>query len=865
MAHLPTRLAGRGTATPVRSWQVRSSGETAEGGEVVSLPEYRARGFLDAPPRSTVMGALIAGGELAGVEFSTRMRDGVDRTRFEVPWWFRTTFVAPDPVPGTAWTTVRSEGIIHRADLFVNGHLVAGTETIAGAYTANAFDLSPLVRRGLNALAYLVWPGDPRRDLSIGWVDWNQWPPDNNMGIWRDVLLEQTGPLRLDRLRARPQLARDHSAARVSVRVDVENLTDEHVSCRLSVSLTPPAGRPTAFSRELVVPPGAVVRVELGPRDAPELVLDDPALWWPIGEGGHPLHHLEVTAGAGGVISDRAATLFGVRSVESYVEEGGGRRFVVNGRPLAICGAGYAPDIFLRHDRQRLGDELAYAAAAGLDTIRLEGKLENPELYEIADEMGLMVLPGWECCDKWEAHAGSGEPWDEQDFEVAARSMSSEAYRLANHPSVVGFFVGSDFPPEPRAAARYVAALEEAAFDAPVISAATVAGSEAAGPSGMKMTGPYDWVPPSYWYRTDEQLGGAVGFNSESGAGNNIPRLASLRRMMSEGELDALWREPEAKQFHAGPPSEFDNLGAFHAALAARYGPPEGLEDFVRKAHLASYETVRAQFEAYASRAFAPRPATGMVYWMLNSAWPSLNWQLWDWYLDPGAAYFAAREANQPLHAFFDYGDGQVKVVNRRLDAQDGLIVHARVRDVDGTVVSEETARLPGLSRREVAPALTVAPAQNLSTTYFLELVLVLDGAGSPVDRNVYWLSQVPDVLDLDATSWRFTPLASPADLRGLERLGPATVHVTERRTEDGATERREVELHVPHGGPPAVDVRASLVDRGSSLPVAPVQWDGNDIVVFAGQSVTLCCKCDAGAARDAVLEVTAFNLAAPG
>jgi exo-1,4-beta-D-glucosaminidase len=39
----------------------------------------------------------------------------------------------------------------------------------------------------------------------------------------------------------------------------------------------------------------------------------------------------------------------------------------------------------------------------GMNAIRLEGKMEHPELYGIADRLGLMVMPGWECCDKWEA------------------------------------------------------------------------------------------------------------------------------------------------------------------------------------------------------------------------------------------------------------------------------------------------------------------------------------------------------------------------------------------------------------------------------------------------------------------------------
>ena len=100
--------------------------------------------------------------------------------------------------------------------------------------------------------------------------------------------------------------------------------------------------------------------------------------------------------------------------------------------------------------------------------------------------------------------------------------------------------------------------------------------------------------------------------------------------MLSPEEMEHLWRQPSAKQFHAGPPSEFDNLEILHRALAARYGEPRSLRDFLAKAQLVSYEATRAQFEAYGSRTHRSEPATGVVYWMLNSAWPSLNWQLWD-------------------------------------------------------------------------------------------------------------------------------------------------------------------------------------------------------------------------------------------
>ena len=101
----------------------------------------------------------------------------------------------------------------------------------------------------------------------------------------------------------------------------------------------------------------------------------------------------------------------------------------------------------------------------GMNTIRLEGKEEHPELYDVADRLGLMVMPGWECCDKWEAWSYNDEVtatlWDENDFQTANVSMRHEAAMLQTHPSVLAFLIGSDFWPSARAAAIYVEALDD--------------------------------------------------------------------------------------------------------------------------------------------------------------------------------------------------------------------------------------------------------------------------------------------------------------------------------------------------------------------------------------------------------------------
>ena len=110
------------------------------------------------------------------------------------------------------------------------------------------------------------------------------------------------------------------------------------------------------------------------------------------------------------------------------------------------------------------------------------------------------------------------------------------------------------------------------------------------------------------------------------------------------------------------------------------------LDDFVRKAQLAQYENVRAEFESH-SRNFSDgsNPATGLIYWMLNSGWTSLHWQLFDTYLDQNGSYFGAKKANEPLHIQYSYDNQSVVVVNHNHDAASNLTASVTLYNLDGT------------------------------------------------------------------------------------------------------------------------------------------------------------------------------------
>lgn len=356
----------------------------------------------------------------------------------------------------------------------------------------------------------------------------------------------------------------------------------------------------------------------------------------------------------------------------------------------------------------------------------------------------------------------------------------------------------------------------------------------------MKMTGPYDWVPPNYWYAKRE--GGATGFNSETSAGPDIPTLDTLRRMMTPAELDTLWKNPDAKQYHRSPSSTFGTLKLYDDALTGRYGAPTGLTDYVRKAQLAQYENVRAQFEAYERNATdSSKPATGVVYWMFNSGWTSLQWQLMDRHLDQGGAYFGAKKANEPLHVQYSYDDRSVVVVNNRHAAASELTARATVFNPDGTQKYDRTVtgvKVSGDGAHSTALTLP-ASVSGLSATYLVRLTLT-DASGKEVSRNVYWLSTGPDTLDWAHTDWYYTPTTSYADLRGLSAMAPVPVSAAAPTDTSGGTSTTTVTVRNTGGGrTPSLLTDVHLADA-TGKPVLPIEWSDNEVSLWPGETATL-------------------------
>jgi exo-1,4-beta-D-glucosaminidase len=812
--------AAPGQSSTIPDWRLQSSAKATQGGDVISGPAYSDAGWLTVPARSTVLAGLVANNKYADVNYSNNLSK-VNKADFSVPWWYRKVFTA-DPQPGVNTFLKLNGGVIARGEVWLNGKKVAGTDQVIGAYPTFEFNVTSLLRKGDNALAIKAMPSDPAKDLVIHFVDWTQLPPDRNQGLFRDVDLVQSGAVSLRGLHVLTDLPLPSlDSAAVTTKVEARNNTGSAVTTTVSGTV----------GTQTVSQTVSLAANETKALSFP-LTFSQPKIWWPFQMGGQPMYDATLAATVGGVASDSAKTSFGVREVSSKMVAGG-RQYVVNGQPFLVRGGGWASDLFLRTNVRKISDELNLTKSMGLNTVRLEGKPENDEFYDIADRLGLMVMTGWECCSRWQA-TGS---FTAEEKKTAGASAESEGKRVRNHPSILTFLIGSDEAPVAAVETIYLDALKRADWQTPIVTAAAKRSSPKLGDSGMKMDGPYWWEPPNYWY--NDQLGGSNGFASEIGPGPAIPEMDELKKFLSDADIAKL-TDYNAGQYHLSPSGTFSKFGFWGTALDNRYGKPGNTNDFVRKSQLANYETNRAQFEAFGRDFSDPsKPATGVIYWMQNDPWPKLFWHLYDYNLATAGSYFGAQTALKPLHVQYSYDDKSLAVVNTSLQAANGLSVQVTVFNADGTQKADETRPVNSKANGSVKVG-TLPQPSGLSTTYFTRLLLK-DASGKVVDRNVYWLSTKADTLDYGGSDWYFTPQSGYADLKGLGGLAQGQVSATATSTAVGDKIATNVTVkNTSTGKNVAFFLRASVRKGAGGAEVLPTTWSDNYVTLWPGESITL-------------------------
>ncbi len=883
-------------------WKLQSSFVDPREGATLSRPGVALEGWHETEAPRTVLCALIKDGTYPDVRVwpnAFRVPDSSDtfneqqdlaqyshlpdgRNPWRDPWWYRVECDLPALTEGQrVWLNL--DCLNYRADVWVNGTQIADREQVAGMFQRFRLDLTDHVQAGTNALAILIHPvdhpGDPqtqvevfgqvrdfRTDLcndvtEVMSVGYDCFPtvPDRNLGLVQEVWLDFTGPVDVRHPFVRSELEKIGSdpifpSARLTVSAELTNATAATVRGTLAGVITDPDGRQVAaFSRPVTLLSHETREITITPTDAPELSLADPQLWWPNTYGAQPLYGLELNftpAGAMNRATTSTQTRFGIRRLDRELHEVDGAhgfRLRVNGELIFQRGGYVQPEMMFDWNRERVAAELRYLAHANFNYVVFEDIPNPPDWYlDLCDELGLMI---WNCYYDcyWLQY---NRPWN-IDVALLEDCTVDIAKRYRNHPSLIINMAQNEgetredvYEMWRRTVLRYDPdrfLIPSGSF--PSYRTGTPAWFARELPVGCNdyMPKTYSWQLPAGYYQLVRDFRNWM-FMIESGAAS-VPPVESLLQFMPH--LAALGANPgddprwplDAAWAHYGANSYYE---WFDRGLRLLYGEPGDLSDYVWKAHLTTYDQHRGFFEAVHHRMWSL--TSGFGEWKINSAFPDIQWQLYDWYLRPMVSLYAIRKACAPFALQLSPLDRQVIAVNSTLADAPGLQARAVAYDMDLNVLVEQSLAvdLPANGCRDLF-VLELPESFVALPVYFVKLEL-RDGAGQLLADNFYWLSARLEDVDVhfdpaEFLTWpankpMMTPRQTPC-LGELADLPPVELALSTSRTGDRVAVQVRNET-----GQLAFFVRARVLRDG--VEVLPAFWSDNYFSLLPGESKDL-------------------------
>lgn len=870
-----------------KDWFLQSSYLVQASGEIISSPRFKPRGWIKTEVPTTVLAALVRQGIYpepsiglnnmkipdANEDYSRKYNleqyshlPG-KRNPWQEPYWFWTQFKLPESLQGRhIWLWLK--GINYRAEVWLNGQLIADQTKIVGMFGHWNFDVSKhIFFDKKNTLAIKIYPldcpglpaepqlrtfgpfgdnGGPTGDIgknvtmqcSIGW-DWIPEVRDRNMGIWLPILLTSTGPVDIQypfvitKLTSpqRTQGEEINSQAELTIKVSLHNLKEFRVKGLLRARIRPAnfsypdksgvSGQRENFYKESKGQPDELAslkkekitknirfeekvslaeiildkEVELAPLESqeivlekeefPQLILKQPQLWWPAELGFPHLYELELSFQAEEEISDRETIRFGIREIKTQVTKIDGwprRDFFINGHRLFLRGGAWVPEMLLRCEANPdwLLKELLLWREANLNLVRLWGGGVTPadEFFDFCDELGLLVWHDFWITGDCQATWGKGSRDWPLEADVFLANARQTVLRLRHHPSLFLWTAGNEGYPRKEIYQplrnEILAKLDGTRPFLP--SSGYTEPPEDWGlswpdnqPSGSYSGGAYWWVNPKEYYQLVDK-GRDWLFKNEVGL-PSLPLLPSLKKFLPDLKpspdlpfpLNHTWGFHDACEGN-GKYSLYDK------ALRQRYGEPQSLEDYVWKAQLINAESYRAIFEATNQ---ALGQVSGVILWKTNSAWPSVMWQLYDYYLRPNAAYYFVRRACEPLHPQLDLRDLSCWIINQNPEKRSNLLLQAELFNLEGEKIwsRQEKLEVFGQSKKklwfvELPPVKFSQPSFCLLRLY--SLISEEKEKDSHLDRNFFLRTNLVEGRSLLKIKDPFSqsPFIEPANYR---------------------------------------------------------------------------------------------------
>ena len=235
-------------------------------------------------------------------------------------------------------------------------------------------------------------------------------------------------------------------------------------------------------------------------------------------------------------------------------------------------------------------------------------------------------MAGWCCCSPWE----QWKNWKDEQHTVAMESLQYQIRRGRNHPSMLAWLNGSDNPPPKDVEQQYLAIEDELKW--PVADhfqrhgqIIRRIGTKRRENERAVQMGAADLLADR------QKIWRSLGLQHAKSAPAPCRRRWKVWKRCCPRTIAG--RSTKFGIFTAAA-GTFGNMKDFTKSLDTRFGPSTGIADFAWKSQAQAYETIRAMYEGFRANKFE---ATGEIQWMLNNAWPSMIWHLYDYYFRPGS------------------------------------------------------------------------------------------------------------------------------------------------------------------------------------------------------------------------------------
>jgi beta-mannosidase len=615
---------------------------TSPPGATVALSSAWRAAPADEGLRRTYQQPTFDDGQWAEVEVPGHWQRHPDLAGCDGPVLYRTRFDRPTPEPGTrTWLVL--DGVFYQSDVWLDGSYLGDTE---GYFFPHQFEVTDqMAARADHVLAAEVActpPGDrtAKRNLTGVFQHWDAIDDDVNVGgIWRPVRVETSGPVRVLHRRVVCREA-DAAHAIVELRAVLHTVDDRTATVRTGV-----AGQVDEAAHRLAAGEN---RIEW------RVLVADPQLWWPHALGDQPLHDVTVEVlDEEGRCSDGWTVRTGFRSVrmDDWVTS-------VNGERLFLKGASQGPiDVWLAEaGRDRHRAVLSAAREARLDLVRVHGHVGRPELYDVADELGLLL---WQDLPLQRGYHRSVR-------RQAVRQAREAVDLLGHHPSVAMWCGHSrPLPVDPgsvdlgdrRAVAR-LARREVVDQEVPIYNRSVLDRSIARALRKADRSRPviaHSGVLPSLpkLDGTDAELS----FGWADGDERRLPEyLAAWPRRARFVSGFGAQSVPEDADFvdpSAWPDLDWERLEAHRSLQKARFDehvPPAAFATFEEwAAATRRYQADLVRHHVEALRRLKYRPTGGFTAYLLADSAPGVTWSLRSYAGHPKEAYAALAAACAPV------------------------------------------------------------------------------------------------------------------------------------------------------------------------------------------------------------------------